>query len=88
MGIKELCSKYNRPHPNQAINAAIRAELPAGNEVMDLLAFVYRENIRKPPKYQQVYERLLEVRRCLADEIARRYQLKSAAAGEDPHEEA
>ncbi|MBR2694155.1 MAG: hypothetical protein IKE69_08070 [Thermoguttaceae bacterium] len=90
MGIKELCDKYNRPHPNQAINAAIRAELPAGNEVMDLLALVGRENFRKPAKYQTIYDGLLTVRQRLADEIARRYNLKSAdtESKETDHEEA
>ena len=82
MGVKELCQKYRRPHPEQAINAAIRAEIPGGGVVLDLLHQVYPQLARDPERLQSVFDSLRRARTEMAENIAARYGLKSANKGE------
>lgn len=87
MGILELGQKYGRQNSRQVVNAAIRAELPGGAEVVALMKkygdlFVVAQT--KPGAFSETEKSLVgqmlndlqRVRDVMGDEIARRYGLK------------
>lgn len=78
MSVKELCQKYNRPHPSQAINAAIRAEIPGGGIVLDLLNSTYPMAQKNPKQFQAFFESIQNARNEMAKSIALKYELKTA----------
>ena len=87
MSIRDLTQKYKRQKSRQAVNAAIREELPGGAEVVALMKkygdlFIVAQT--KPggfsetekPLIGQMLNDLQRVRNVMGDEIARRYGLK------------
>lgn len=63
----------------EAYNKALRAEIPGGNELLDLLNLVHqvrRRRIDNPAGFlETVEDRLQDIRDAMADEIQRRYQI-------------
>jgi hypothetical protein len=88
MGIRELRAKYGRNLKGfVAVNAAIRAELPGGAELIDALQSLYFFLRLFPDDMHARRARadLQKVRERFAEEIARKYDL--ASAREDNEEE-
>jgi hypothetical protein len=79
MPIRELKEKYGRSRG--AINRAIRAEIPAGNEVLDSLELFHKiaeryplsDNSREYELAQLALDRLREIANEMEAEIRRRY---------------
>ena len=76
MGVKELCQAYNKKSTESAVNAAIRAEVPAGAIVLDLLYELYPHR-NEGTQLASVYEKLLEAKQELFGVVAEKYQLKA-----------
>lgn len=88
MGILELTQKYKRQKSRQAVNAAIREEIPGGAETLDLgtkysgrlLSIRAKKtdvSLSLEEVYAEVYADLQRLRDVMGDEIARRYGLKT-----------
>ena len=88
MSILELSQKYGRQKGRQVVNAAIRAELPCGNEILDglkkygdiFLAAQNEQNGYTETEKRlagQIFYDLQRFRDILGDAIARRYGLKT-----------
>jgi len=83
--MRDLREKYGaKGKARQAINAAIRAELPGGEETLDALELFHKIVLRvgeleaddKTPTIAQVaHDRLAEIADAMEDEIRRRYQI-------------
>lgn len=61
-------------------NKALRAEIPGGNELLDLLELVHKTRMRgridKPLDFAELIEdRLQEIRDEMVDEVERRYRI-------------
>lgn len=75
MGIRELRERYGKSlKGRQAVNAAIRAELIAGNEVLDLLAILDADR-SLATEGKRALTLAIAAREALAREIADRYGL-------------
>ncbi len=76
MGSKELCERYGKTDARRAINAAVRAEIPGGGQILDLLAETHalRET---DERWANVWRRLEAARAEAVDAIATRYDLKN-----------
>lgn len=90
----DIVQKYGRKKMSQAVNAAIRAEIPGGNEVVELgtkysarlLATQINPNEPTPPAsevYAEIYADLRRLRDVMGDEIARRYGLRTKLTEEN-----
>ena len=83
MSIRDLTQKYKRQKARQAVNAAIRAELPCGAEVLDLASKYERLRYRANGAFtaeelaliEAVCADLQRLRDAFGNEIARRYDL-------------
>ncbi len=85
MSIRDLTQKYKRQKSRQAVNAAIREELPGGAELLDLASKFERlrldaKNGRKFADdelafVEAVCADLQRLRDAFGNEIARRYDL-------------
>jgi len=81
MPLKELEAKYRKSNLRGAINAAIRGELPGGNEVLDLLELTHSAANRlgwedadgKPSLLRVIHERLVCAANAMEAEIRQRY---------------
>lgn len=79
MGIRELRAVYGpNAKARSAINAAIRQELPGGSAVLDALNCADLAVTNQLVTPQRLLDLLLAAKAELADEIARRYELRSA----------
>lgn len=91
MGNWELGKKYHRNKIGQAINAAIRAELPAGNAVLDLINMVYglrgKATGELRSELDQLFRELQEARKEMVQAIADRYELENITWGKDDEHE-
>lgn len=84
MALKDLRDKYRKSNKPAAINAAIRAELPGGNEVLDGLERCHKI-VRALPRGSEAhqsteaaYDSLVRVANAMEDEIRRRYDMPPA----------
>lgn len=88
MSAFEIMQKYKRTKVGQAVNAAIRAEIPGGSDVVELgtkystRAITAKNNpesaTASPAEiYAEIYADLRRLRDVMGDEIARRYGLKT-----------
>ncbi|MBQ8285865.1 MAG: hypothetical protein IJZ10_06145 [Thermoguttaceae bacterium] len=81
MSIKELKEKYGVRGSVGAVNAAIRAEIPGGANVLDALTALHpalrRSNGRTRRDLEATFERLQSARAAMVDDVARRYGFKS-----------
>lgn len=85
MSMRDLTQKYKRQKSRQAVNAAIREELPGGAELLDLASKF--ERLRLDAKNGRTFEDdelafvetvcadLRRLRDAFGNEIARRYDL-------------
>lgn len=72
MSRRDLTNKYGKNlNTHRAINAAIRAEIPGGNEALDALEAI-RDRGADPLAV------IRDVVKAMADEICRRYGLQPA----------
>jgi hypothetical protein len=85
MAIRDLKEKYGRSNAREALNAAVRAELIGGNEVLDALANLDQLHAKCKsyglPQLHDASTALQAARRIadsMRDEIARRYDLKNS----------
>lgn len=83
MPIRDLREKYGSGKARELVNRAIRAEIPGGAAVLDRLAR-WRHGLRElveageaTPHEEADYRAAVEERDRMADEIARRYGLKT-----------
>lgn len=75
MGIRELREKYGATKARQAINRAIRAELPGGPEILDLIDHL--QTCDPSPATDRAHKLALQAQAAMSAEIARRYDLRS-----------
>ena len=76
MGSKELCERYGKSDARRAINAAVRAEIPGGGQILDLLAETH--SLRDvDERWANVWRRLEAARAEAVDAIATKYDLKN-----------
>ena len=83
MSIRDLTQKYKRQKARQAVNAAIREELPGGAELLDLTSKFERLRYRANGAFtaeelaliETVCADLQRLRDAFGNEIARRYNL-------------
>jgi len=88
MSTKDLAAKYGTNKSSvQLINAAIRAELTAGNEFLDALEIAHKAAGRKDDpaisSVGRVLSALRTVKAAMAAEIRRRYGMPPAVASDD-----
>ncbi|MGN1064379.1 MAG: hypothetical protein ACI4QC_03115 [Thermoguttaceae bacterium] len=75
MSTKDLCAAYGKTHTATAVNAAIRAEIPGGSIVLDLLERA--SSLRhKSEEWSSEYVLLSKVRDEMFNVIARKYGLR------------
>ena len=86
MGVKELCQAYNKNNTESAVNAAIRAEIPAGAILLDLIYELYPHR-NEETQLAYIYAKLLEAKQELFKVIAEKYHLKSWVEKNDPRKE-
>jgi hypothetical protein len=71
--------KYGRGKTIRAINAAIRAEIPGGNEALDSLELLHHVMMRQRGATREVaqlaYDRMLGVVEAMESEVRRRYEM-------------
>ena len=81
MGIQELHDRYDRKNSVQAINAAVRAEIPGGAKLLNLVARLYAKihdpTVSPPDELVTLYGELLAVQEEMKAAIAERYELKN-----------
>lgn len=79
MGTREISEKYHRNKLPQAINAAIRAEVPAGHIVLDLLYRLHSARSKatgsRRAELDQIFAELQSARKEMVKMIADRYEL-------------
>ena len=77
MSTKDLTAKYGKnKNSTQAINAAIRAELPGGAEALDALDRVRTLDERRgTPETADALAAIRGIVNAMADEIRRRYDM-------------
>jgi hypothetical protein len=81
MSTKDLREKYGKSNQALAINAAIRAELPGGDALLDVLEIAHKAAGRRdlPAEAQAAISRILDglrhAKAALEAEIRRRYGL-------------
>lgn len=76
MSFRDLRAKYGDLKAKRAVNAAIRGEIPGGNETLDALAQLRSNSVLLSSDAGQLAERLiLDIIDAQAQEIARRYNL-------------
>lgn len=86
MGMKELRAKYGDKKRTLAINAAIRAEIPGGSELLDLVHLanhlheVAEDSER--PKLGEVLSGLKRVKKSMFLEICKRYEIEERNDGQ------
>jgi hypothetical protein len=81
MATQDLRKKYGNGKQQQVINAAIRAEIPGGAEVLDLMELTHhagqrlgwREADGRPSILQVIHDRLRVAAEAMESEIRRRY---------------
>lgn len=84
MGMKELGEKYGKGNGRTLVNRAIRAELPGGNELLDVIGLVWEAkqflaNGRADAAADKIADangKLNDGMQAMSAEIARRYELK------------
>ncbi|MBQ2791264.1 MAG: hypothetical protein IJE97_16635 [Thermoguttaceae bacterium] len=77
MSARDLIEKYSKKNARLAINAAIREELPGGADLLDALTLAAAQR-NSSYRWGQIYKMLESARDAAANEIARRYDLKTA----------
>lgn len=86
MGIRELGQIYGPKCKNRVIlRRAISAELPGGAELCGLVDDLYRAKV-KNPAFEPYWERAVATLDKMKDEIARRYDFKTAKKEESQDE--
>lgn len=76
MPARDLIEKYSKKNARQAVNAAIRKEIPGGAEMLDALALASTQR-HTSYRWGQIYKMLDAAKTAAANEIAQRYQLAS-----------
>lgn len=74
MGLKELRQKYGKSESTRAVNAAIRAEIPGGGIVLDLLTKTHTLK-NKDQNWAETYKSLLQIRDAMFNAVAEKYGL-------------
>ena len=85
MPIRELREKFGKGKPGEVLRRAVRAECPGGGIVLDALALAAR-NQTKSADWRQIYDYLIDVRNAMTNDVARRYEFKTATPLEDEKE--
>jgi len=79
MPTKQLREKYGKSNQSLAINAAIRAELPGGGELLDALEIAHKAAGRRDDPAavtaSRILSSLLAVKAAMEAEIRRRYDM-------------
>lgn len=89
MSKRDLREKYGNKKDRQLINAAIRAEQPFGNKVLDLLAQVHEQTAggEPPPDLVKLVEaiipHLVAIRNLLEDRVRRDYDFWPPVSADD-----
>ena len=79
MPIKELKEKYGKSLKSPSvINRAVRAEVPGGSHVLDLLQQLFP--MREREEFQPVYRKLEMTLGAMRDFVAQKYELKTGKA--------
>jgi hypothetical protein len=83
MTTKDLQEKYGKRNSAALINAAIRAELPGGSELLDALEIAHKAAGRKDDPATATVGRVLvalrAAKRAMEAEIRRRYGMPTVA---------
>lgn len=74
MGFKELRQKYGKTSA-RAVNAAIRAEMPGGGIILDLLTKTHPLK-NNDPQWADAYQSLLQARNEMFNAVAEKYGLQ------------
>ena len=88
MGIRELREKYGVRGGVNAVNAAIREEIPGGAAVLDATSALYpvlrRASISRRDRsdLETAFARLQAARDAMVAQIARRYERKTVGGAE------
>ena len=77
MPVKELRETYGNAKTWQAMNRAVRAEVPGGDEPLDAIGLAAPLRDRSS-QHAQLFEKLQEARKAMNAFIAQKYRLKSA----------
>lgn len=78
MPIKELRDVYgNVKKTSSLLNRAVRAECVGGAELLDAI-YIAAKNRRVSADWEKMFQALESVRAAMQNEIARRYQFKTA----------
>ncbi|MBP3558275.1 MAG: hypothetical protein J6K20_11335 [Thermoguttaceae bacterium] len=80
MAVKELREAYGNAKTWQAMNRAIRAEVPGGDELLDAIGLAAPLRDRSP-QCAKLFEKLQQAREAMNAFIAQKYELKSATEG-------
>lgn len=85
MAVKELRETYGNAKTWQAMNRAIRAEIPGGAELLDAICLAAPLSGRSQLG-GRLFEKLQEARAMMCDHIAQTYGLKSALDKDEKNE--
>ncbi|MBO5046177.1 MAG: hypothetical protein IJO46_10670 [Thermoguttaceae bacterium] len=77
MPIQTLQEKYKKKDPRVALNSAIREEIPGGGALLQAFALA-SANQNASYEWGKIYKFLRQARDEATQEIAKRYELKSA----------
>ena len=80
MAVKELREAYGNAKTWQAMNRAIRAEVPGGDELLDAIGLAAPLRDRSP-QCAKLFEKLRQAREAMNAFIAQKYEFKSATEG-------
>lgn len=80
MAVKELRETYGNAKTWQAMNRAVRAEVPGGDELLDAIGLAAPLRDRSP-QCAKLFEKLQEAREAMNAFIAQKYNLKTATEG-------
>ena len=77
MAVKELRETYGNAKTWQAMNRAVRKEVPGGKELLDAIGLAAGLRDRSP-QCAKLFEKLQQAREAMNAHIAKKYKLKSA----------
>ncbi len=80
MPVKELREAYGNAKTWQAMNRAVRKEIPGGDELLDAIGLAAPLRDRSP-QCAKLFEKLQQAREAMNAYIAQKYELKSAMEG-------
>ncbi|MDR1959980.1 MAG: hypothetical protein LBQ54_13200 [Planctomycetaceae bacterium] len=76
MGIRELREKYGEVKGNMAVNDAVRCEVPGGEKLFNLTAWLFRQKDLNE-REKSTLQVLLSIQMEMKKHIIQKYQLKN-----------